>query len=213
MQRIIYLFVIFLVSLTTINTASFAQTNTSVQTIKSQPNESSGATRWISDDLFTYLRAGPGKGFRLLGSVNAGTKIQLLNVNKEAGYAQIIDDRQRTGWIEIRYVSRDQSIRDDVDDLNALIVDKDESVQSMQNKMQAVMQNLAKSDDQKASLNRKITQQLEEISNLHAQIKKRARDNSLLWFTRGSILGVSALLIGYVLGIFGRRRKHSNRLM
>lgn len=213
MQKFVYFFIrCFIGSLLALSALAYAQNEE--QTERQQVSaEQDGEYRWVSDDLFTYLRAGPGKGYRLLGSVNAGTKIQLLQVDREAGYAEIIDNRQRTGWIEIRFVSRTQSIRDDIKDLENSLVEKDKDVQFMNNKVASVMQNLANSDAQKTKLNRQITQQLEDISRLNEQIEKRERTNNMLWFTRGSILGVSALLIGYALGIFGRRRKHDNRLM
>lgn len=216
MQRFGYLFIIIVISILTASSA-FSQEqsvpNASEKERQQEPNDQNGEFRWVSDDLFTYLRAGPGKDYRLLGSVNAGTKIQLLQVDRDAGYAEIIDDRQRTGWIEIRYVSRNQSIRDDIKDIENLLVKRDASVQKMQGQVQAVMQNLATVDDQKAKLNRKITQQLEDISRLNEQIEQRGRANNMLWFTRGSVLAVIALLIGYALGIFGRRRNNNNRLM
>jgi SH3 domain protein len=178
-----------------------------------QPNDQSGAFRWVSDDLFTYLHAGPGKDYRLLGSVTAGTQIQLLQVDREAGFAEVIDDRQRTGWIEIKFVSRSQSIRDDVSDLEASLTQRDENVQSMQAKVTAMMQNLNTFDAQKNKLNRQITQQLEDIARLNEQLEKRERANNMQWFTRGAMLGVIALLIGYLLGFFGRGRKLSGQLM
>jgi SH3 domain protein len=216
MQRFAYLFIfIFTSSLTALSFFSNAQTKQSEQAseLQQEPNDQNGEFRWVSDDLFTYLRAGPGKGYRLLGSVNAGTKIQLLQLDRDAGYAEIIDNRQRTGWIEIKYVSSKQSIRDDINDIQVLLKERDENLQNMQTKMQAVMKNLSHSDDQKAKLNRQVTQQLEELSRLNEQNERRERASNMQWFTRGSILALISLLIGYVLGILGRRRKAKNRLM
>ena len=216
MPRFVYFFIfIFTCSLASVSALSNAQTKQSEPAIelKQEPNDQNGEFRWVSDDLFTYLRAGPGKGYRLLGSVNAGTKIQLLQLDRDAGYAEIIDNRQRTGWIEIRYVSNSQSIRDNINDLQILLKDKEESLQSMQAKVQAVMKNLSDSDAHKAKLNRQVTRQLEELSRLNEQNEKRERASNMQWFTRGSILALVALLIGYVLGIVGRRRNAKSRLM
>ncbi|MFT6268515.1 MAG: SH3 domain protein [Alphaproteobacteria bacterium] len=178
-----------------------------------QPNDQNGEFRWVSDDLFTYLHAGPGNDYRLLGSVTAGTQIQLLQVDRENGYAEVIDNRQRTGWIEIKFVSRNQSIRDDVTDLQASLTQRDESLASIQTELNAVMQNLNTFDAQKTKLNRQITQQLEDIARLNEQLERRERANNMQWFTRGAMLGVIALLIGYILGLFGRKRKSNDRLM
>lgn len=177
------------------------------------PNDEAGEFRWVSDDLFVYLRAGPGKDYRLLGSVTAGTQIQLLGVDRDAGYAEIIDDRQRTGWIEIIFVSRTQSVRDDLKDLEALLSQRDETLSNMQTELGAVMQNLNTFDEQKAKLNRQITQQLEDIARLNEQLERRERVNNMQWFTRGAMLGIIALLIGYLMGLFGRKRKASDRIL
>jgi SH3 domain protein len=37
--------------------------------------ENSDDVRYISDDLFTFLHAGPGRNYRILGSVLAGSKV------------------------------------------------------------------------------------------------------------------------------------------
>ncbi len=36
------------------------------------------ADRYISDDLFTFMHSGPNNTYRIMGSVNAGSKVQLL---------------------------------------------------------------------------------------------------------------------------------------
>ena len=40
------------------------------------------ADRYISDDLFTFMHSGPNNTYRIMGSVNAGEKVKLLQVNK-----------------------------------------------------------------------------------------------------------------------------------
>lgn len=194
---------------------SFAQSSdlsVPTQSIE-EPNDQNGDFRYISDDLFIYLRAGPSKDFRLLGSITAGTQVQLLQVDRDAGYAEIIDKRQRTGWVESKFVTRNQSIRQDIIDLEQSMNDKNQELAQMQRQVDAVMDNLGQSEDQKSSLNRKVTEQLEEIARLNEQIEKRERTNNMMWFTRGGILAISALVIGYILGLIGRKRNNQDRLM
>ncbi len=201
-----------------ISEPAFAQQDTSepnatTQDQQQEPNDQSGDFRYISDDLFTYLRSGPGTNYRLLGSVNAGTKIQLLQVDNEKGYAEVIDNRQRTGWIETRFISPTPSIRNEFKALQVEVKEKEQSRLDMQKKLEAATQNLSKSDEQKSSLNRQVTQQLEDIARLKEQFEQRERANSMEWFTRGAILAIIALVLGYFMGLIGRKRKNSNRLM
>ena len=69
------------------------------------------ADRYISDDLFTFMHSGPNNTYRIMGSVNAGSKVQLLQANKDTGYTQIRDSRGRTGWVQSKFVTNQESIK------------------------------------------------------------------------------------------------------
>lgn len=65
--------------------------------------------RYIADKLFTYMHSGPSNQYRILGSIDAGEKVKLLDVNKDSGYSQVADERGRTGWVESRFITREVS--------------------------------------------------------------------------------------------------------
>lgn len=46
--------------------------------------------RYIADKLFTYMHSGPSNQYRILGSIDAGEKVKLIEVNKESGYAILL---------------------------------------------------------------------------------------------------------------------------
>ena len=83
-----------------------------VQALAQEPNDSEGEIRYISDDLFTYLHAGPGRNFRILGSVVAGTRVTLLQEDTEKNFVEIIDDKQRTGWVDAEFINVSRSVRE-----------------------------------------------------------------------------------------------------
>ena len=68
------------------------------------------ADRYISDDLFTYMHSGPNNTYRIMGSVNAGEKVKLLQVNKDTGYTKVRDSRGRTGWVQNKFVTSQESM-------------------------------------------------------------------------------------------------------
>ncbi|MCV5389503.1 TIGR04211 family SH3 domain-containing protein, partial [Escherichia coli] len=43
-------------------------------------------------------------------SINAGSKVQLLQANKDTGYTQVRDDRGRTGWVQSKFVTNQESM-------------------------------------------------------------------------------------------------------
>ena len=57
--------------------------------------------RYISDELSTWVRSGPGDQYRLLGKLNAGEEVQLLQTNNDTNYGQIRDAEGRTTWIPL----------------------------------------------------------------------------------------------------------------
>ena len=82
------------------------------QTQEEEPNDSNGEIRYISDDLYTFLHAGPGRNYRILGSVLAGTRVTQLQIDAENNFVEIIDDKQRTGWVDATFITTESSIRE-----------------------------------------------------------------------------------------------------
>lgn len=191
----------------------FISIQTSAQTDVPSASQNSD-TRFISDDLFIYLHAGPGRDFRLKGSIGAGSKVQLLQVDEDKGFAEIIDERERRGWVESKFVSRNPSIRAQLSVMQTAVNNKQADVEKMQAEVKAMKQNVSQSNRQKTTLNRQITEQLEQISSLNRQIEQRERMSNMQWFTRGSVLAIVSVVIGYLLGLFGRKSGTSkDRLM
>ena len=175
--------------------------------------EQRAAMRWVSDDIITYLRTGPGDNYRLVGTINAGAQIELLQTDSAAGYAQIKDENQRIGWLPLDEMSKTQSFRQRVGSLEKTLAITAKSLSEAETKLASNTDYATQLNKQKTSLNRLVTQQLETIASLNEQIEEQARSNSMQWFTRGAILGVSALIIGYIMGVLGRKRRSSGRLM
>lgn len=196
---------------------AFAQASKQNSTEQAPSNAESTAQNsnysYISDDLYTYLRAGPSSEYRLLGSVTAGERVEVLQMNEQAGYAEIIDSRQRTGWVEIKFVSEQASIRDKYSEAQIALTEKTRELSNMQAEVKAMKKNISKSNRLKSSLNRRVTQQLEEIASLNERIEMQERGTNMQWFTRGAILAMVALVIGYIMGLTGRKNKASNRIL
>jgi SH3 domain protein len=176
-------------------------------------NDDSANIRYISDDLFTYMRAGPSSEFRLLGSVSAGTEVRLLQVDRDAKYVEIIDDRQRTGWVEMKFVSRNPSIRLTLKEKERELADLQIRIDELTAEISAINGNLALSKEQKVDLNRQITAHLEEINDLNIRLSEKDKTDKMEWFTRGTILALISANVGFIMGLFGRKRRAKERLM
>ncbi len=74
-------------------------------------------TRYVSDELNTWVRSGPGDHYRLVGTVNAGEEVTLLQTDANTNYARVKDSSGRTAWIPLKQLSTEPSLRSRVPDL------------------------------------------------------------------------------------------------
>jgi SH3 domain protein len=185
----------------------------SVQPLAQEPNDSEGETRYISDDLFTYLHAGPGRNFRILGSVVAGTRVTLLQEDTENTFVEIIDDKQRTGWVDAKFIDVNRSVRELVPGLQKKVENTERIIlQQRQNNdllnqqisdLTSQNTNLKKKLSDAEKVNKKTTQTLADFDQT-AQIK---------WFTRGGIIAVISLLLGIILTYLPKKRRKNDNWM
>ena len=73
--------------------------------------------RYVSDELNTWVRSGPGDNYRLVGTINAGEEVSVLQTNDSTSYAQVRDSNGRTAWIPLKELSNEPSLRTRVPDL------------------------------------------------------------------------------------------------
>lgn len=177
------------------------------------------ATRYVSEDLYTYMHAGPGTEFKILGSVTAGTKIELIQTNKKAGFSKIKDSRGRNGWIKSRYISRQAGLKErltkleiEYADLNAQLntaKDKaDEDIANLENSLQSQTNQIHTLKNTNAKLN----QELQEIQAynvaLHEKLDTKKNDLLMRWFGYGGMVGGAGLFLGLILpSLIPNRRK------
>lgn len=177
---------------------------------------------YISDELFTYMHSGPGTKYRIIGSVDAGTKITLLGRHPNTGYTQIKDDKGRNGWVESKHVTKKSGLKIRVPALEAELKQLKASLSDAQNNSQKKNQGLIKSLALRTTqvenlelhtneLNQKLIDAQSEIRELTARIDTQKDDLLMRYFTYGGIVAGIGLLFGLVLPhVIPRRRKNQN---
>ena len=113
------------------------------------PNNDTIQTGYIIDDLYTYMHAGAGKNFRIIGSINAGSPLELIT--EQDGYTQVKDDKGRTGWVDQRFVTKKSGLTIE----NQLLKDK---VAELENNLQLQSEQLPELQQQNSMLNDEIAQ-------------------------------------------------------
>lgn len=178
--------------------------------------------RYISDDLFTYMHRGPSTQFRIMGSVNAGTKVTLLETNKETGYSKVTDSRGRTGWVNSDFISAQVGLKErvpalekELTEVKAALADAqlsgDEKTASLQNSLQTRTEQITELESQNSQLNEQLMTSQAEIRELRAKIDTQKDDLLMKWFTYGGMVAGAGLLFGLILPhLIPRRRKRNN---
>ncbi|EJC5332113.1 SH3 domain-containing protein [Salmonella enterica] len=179
-------------------------------------------TRYVSDELNTWVRSGPGDNYRLVGTVNAGEQVTLLQ--SDANYGQIKDSSGRTAWIPLKELNTTPSLRTRVPDLEnqvKTLTDKLNNIDTTWNQRTANMQQkVAQSDSVINRLkeeNQKLKNELivaqKKVSAANLQLDDKQRTIIMQWFMYGGgVLGIG-LLLGLVLPHMIPSRKRKDRWM
>lgn len=180
--------------------------------------------RYISDELSTWVRSGPGNDYRLIGTLNAGEEVTLLQSNDNSKYGQIRDSQGRTTWIPLAQLSEQPSLRTRVPQLEQQVKDltaKLANIDGSWNERTAEMQKkVAGSDGAINSLkeeNQQLKNQLvvakKKVDAANVQLDDKQRTIIMQWFMYGGgVLGVG-LLLGLLLPHMVPRRKKNDRWM
>ena len=167
----------------------------------------SAASYYVSDNLHTFLHSGPAAKYKIIGSVNAGDKIKVLQKNPK--YTKIVDPKGRTGWISSKYVSSQASLKErlpklqiQLDDLKLQLNEDKKSIELYSNKI-----------DKLEDLNSKLNDELKKVQALNSSLNEKldTKKNDLLmqWFTYGGIVAGIGLVLGLIIPFLipSRRKK------
>lgn len=178
-----------------------------------EPNDSEGEIRYISDDLFTYLHAGPGRNFRILGSVVAGTRVTLLQEDTENNFVEIIDDKQRTGWVDAEFINVSRSVRELVPGLQQQVVKTEQTILQQRETNDLLNQQIADLTSLNTNLKKKLSDAEKENTEITKTLADYDQTAQMEWFTRGGIVAVISLLLGIILTYLPKKRRRNDNWM
>lgn len=180
------------------------------------------ANHYVSDDLFTYTHNGPGTQYKILGIVDAGEKLEVLSVNKKAGYTEIKDKKGRHVWINSEHVSNKPGLKKQLENLNTkyqklaekLRVSQEEATKNT-NALEKSLHSNIKQVNELKKINISLNKELKEITLVNESIKDKLDNekNELLmkWFSYGGMVAGIGLFIGLILPSLIPTRKKKSR--
>ncbi|MEA1062392.1 TIGR04211 family SH3 domain-containing protein [Erwinia sp. HR93] len=178
--------------------------------------------RYVSDDLTTWVRSGPGDNYRLVGTINAGEKVTLLQSSGK--YGQIRDNSGRTAWVMLDELRNTPSLHVRVPDLEnqvKTLTDKLNNIDGTWNQKTAEMQKkVAESDSVINGLkaeNQQLKNQLvvaqKKVNAANLQLNDKQRTIIMQWFMYGGGVAGVGLLLGLLLPHMIPSRKRKDRWM
>lgn len=178
------------------------------------------AANYITDNLYIYLRSGPSDGYRAIGSVNAGEKIDLLSEDKTTNYSQIRDDGGRVGWIESKYVSNTESmsvrmpllekeLSEVKEKLAASKANADTANASLLSSLESKNKQISELESSYSKVNQQLSNSQSEIRELKAKLDTQKDDLLFKYFTYGGSVAGLGLLLGLILPHLIPRKRRS----
>lgn len=179
------------------------------------------ADRFVSDQLFTYMHSGPSSQFRIIGSVNAGTAIKLLENNKGTGYSKIVDSRGRNGWIDTKFITKQTPASLRLPQVEKALKAAQAELKVIADKNQVVLdtseQTLAKqikTNNQLIAQRQDLTEQMQALKTQNLQLQTRLNNQSeeveMQWFIKGAGVIFAGIIIGLIVPNLPRRKKKND---
>ena len=171
------------------------------------------SSHYIRDDLFIFLHTGPGRNYRILGSVEAGTPITVIDRDADAEFTQVTDNEGRKGWVESKFVSTEMSQAEKLPMLSEQLAQSQTSLQTTQRENANLRQQLNEARQQITQLTTDTEQQSNDIQRLSAQVESADKDELVTWFTRGGMVAGAGILLGVLLTYMPKKRNRSKEWM
>jgi len=187
----------------------------SCQTVALQEtgSQEASSSHYVRDNLFIFMHAGPGRDYRIIGSVNAGTPLTVLDTDNGAKYTQIIDDQDRTGWVESKFVTTQTPQAQQLPRMREQLEQSELSLQTAQQENAQLRTQLNDANQEISRLTTDYEQQLSDIAQLNQQVESTDKAELITWFTRGGIVAGAGIVLGVLISFLPRRRNRSKEWM
>jgi len=132
----------------------------------------SAQTRYVTDSFEIMMRTGPGVKNKIIKALKSGTKIEVLREDAGNGHSQVRTQGGEIGYVLTRFLSSQDSARNQVLYLESLLKD-------IKSKPQELQARLLKSQEENQILikeNTSLTTQLKQAQDELSQIKEISSD-------------------------------------
>ncbi|MCQ8878917.1 TIGR04211 family SH3 domain-containing protein [Pseudoalteromonas shioyasakiensis] len=163
-------------------------------------------TAYIVDNLYTFMHSGSSKNYRIIGSVDAGTKLTQLSA-QENGFIKVIDDKEREGWVEAKFVSKTAGIHQQYRTLSEEMSSMQQQLRQAQIDLPQLQEQNQMLTDQNSVLSEEIAQLKNTLTSERTQKQQAGAKEKRQLLTYGGAIAFIGLFLGIILTIVLSRRK------
>ena len=161
---------------------------------------------YISDELFIYMHTGPGTNYRILGTIIAGSKIKITGA-ADNNYSEIIDETNRTAWVESKYVTTQPGLSFVVTELNSKIATSSDFTSKLDGEVNELKSKVNLLTNDKRNLTVELKTLTDVLEKTQAKIKDQDTNIKKQWFFNGALVLGIGLILGLILPRFFARRR------
>ncbi|QDD89833.1 TIGR04211 family SH3 domain-containing protein [Pseudomonas oryzihabitans] len=183
-------------------------------------NAQESSTRWVSDSLTTYVRSGPTDGYRIVGTLRSGQKVELIST--QGDYSQVRGEGGSTVWIPSSdlqakpgQAERLPQLEQQVAELSGQLKTIDDSwktrVQGMQETLDSRKQQIDELEARRKDLDAQLTQAQSDLRSTQAKLGNENKQALMQYMVYGGSIAGAGLLAGLILPSMTRGRKKNDR--
>ncbi|MDT8895352.1 TIGR04211 family SH3 domain-containing protein [Halomonas sp. I1] len=189
--------------------------------VLAQQNDSEDdASRWVSDELTTYVRSGPTDGYRIVGSLTAGEPVEVLGT--EGDYTEVRSESGDEVWVPSDQLQDTPSARVQLPEMASRVEELSEELsginETWEGRINALSETLEVREQRIAELegrNHELATEAEQsrstVRNLQARLETQEEDLLMRYFMYGGGVAGAGLLVGLIVPHLPRRRRKRDR--
>ena len=176
------------------------------------------AVRYISDDIYVFLLAGPGTQYRITGTIKVGEKVNTLKYDAATKFMRVKTEAGKVGWVKnselqqglpakIRLPAIQNKLTNTQKKLSSIADDnkKNQSENINQLSMQTTL--IEKLQSEKVSLEKTIVSL--KARNLELDLLQDTKEDrvKMEWMINGGAVLFFGILLGLLVPLIPRRKK------
>ena len=183
-------------------------------------NAQSENQAWVTDELSTYVRSGPTDGYRIIGTLNAGEQVEVLESSGD--YTRVRNSDGNTVWVLSDELQQTPSAVEQLPALEAQVEELtaelegindawEQRVSSMTETLAVRERHIAELEARNQQLDNQAEQSRQQVRGLQARLETQEEDLLMRYFMYGGGVAGAGLLVGLIVPHLPRRRKKRDR--